>query len=56
MAITKAKVLGPYLYSEMDTMSGALVSQGSALSGQVVFSINSPKQFWVCVIQEGAVI
>lgn len=48
-AITKATVLGPYLYSEMDTMSGALVGIPD-ISGQTCFSICSPKQFWVCVV------
>ena len=50
MGIVRARVLGPYNYSEMGTMSGALV--GEFLSGSAIFSINAPKQFWVCIVEE----
>lgn len=49
--ITKATVLGPYKYSEMSTMSGALAGLESGSSGANCFSINSPKQFWVCIVK-----
>ena len=49
--VSKATVNGPYLYSEMNTMSGALVSMRS-LSGANIKVIQSPKQFWVMVIEE----
>jgi len=51
VGILNARVLGPYKYSEMDTMSGALVAL--SMSGSAIFSINAPKQFWVCIVGGG---
>ena len=45
--ISGCHVFGPYLYSEMSTMSGAIAGS-YGISGVRLFSICSPKQFWVC--------